>query len=137
MKTMKNIVILLLCVMVFVLAFAGCGESTTVSSYIISDKQYTEKDDLESAAQLEQLAAGSDVHASVYFIESPKGMEYTAKWYMDGNEVKADTQKMPTDKCGIIVFSLEADKVTAGTLKFEVSYDGNIISSKEITVNEE
>ena len=26
--------------------------------------------------------------ASVYFIESPKGMEYTVKWYLDGAEIK-------------------------------------------------
>lgn len=137
MKTIKNITSLLVLITVFALALVGCGESDTISNYIVSDQQYTEKADLESAAQPEQLTVGKDVYASVYFIESPKGMGYTAKWYIDGNEVKTDNQKMPTDKRGVIVFSLEGDKVIAGTLKFEVSYDGDILLSNELTVVEE
>lgn len=137
MKAIKNIALLFVVITIFAFTLTGCGNSNTVSNYIISDKQYTEKADLESSAQPEQLTAGKDVYASVYFIESPKGMEYTAKWFIDGNEVKTDTQKMPTDKRGIIVFSLEGDKATAGTLKFEVSYDGDVLISKELTVVEE
>lgn len=137
MKKIKNILFLLMIITIFTLALAGCGESDTVSHYIISNQQYTERTDLESAAQPERLTAGKDVYASVYFIESPKGMEYTAKWSVEGNEVKTDTQKMPTDKKGVIVFSLEGDKVTAGTLKFEVHYNGDILCSKELIVVEE
>lgn len=137
MKTIKNAVLLLVIITFFTLMLAGCRESNTVSNYIISDVQYTEKADLESAVHPEQLKAGKDVFASVYFIESPKGMEYTAKWYMDGNEVKTDNQKMPTDKHGIIVFLLEGDKTTAGTLKFEVSYGSDVLASREIIVVEE
>jgi Tfp pilus assembly protein PilP len=137
MKTIKNIAFLLVLIIVFVLALVGCGESDTVSNYIVSDQQYTEKAELESAAQPEQLSVGKDVYASVYFIESPKGMEYTAKWYIDGKEAKTDNQKMPTDKRGVIVFSLEGDKVIAGTLKFEISYDGDILASKELVIAEE
>ena len=134
MKTIKSTVLLLAVIMI--LTLTGCGKSDTVSSYILSDVQYIEKVDLESATQPEQLTAEQDVYASVYFIESPKGMEYTAKWIIDGNEVKIDTQRMPTDKRGMIVFSLEGDKVTAGTLKFELSYDSDVLCSKELTVVE-
>lgn len=137
MKKIKNILFLLVLITIFTVALTGCKETNTVSHYIISNQRYTEKTDLESAAQPEQLTAGKDVYASVYFIESPKGMEYTAKWFIEGNEVKTDTQKMPTDKRGVIVFSLEGDKVTAGTLKFEVHYNGDILCSKELAVVEE
>ncbi|ACL75292.1 hypothetical protein [Ruminiclostridium cellulolyticum] len=137
MKTIKSITFLLVLTMFFTLALAACGESDTVSYYIISDKQYTEKADLENAAQPEQLTAGQDVYASVYFIESPKGMEYTAKWSINGNVVKTDKQKMHTDKSGMIVFSLEGDKVIAGTLKFEISYGGHTLASKELVIAEE
>jgi len=61
-------------------------------------------------------------------------MEYTGKWYIDGNEVKIEVQEMPTDKNGIIIFSLEADKVTTGTVKFEIVYDDDILFTRELTV---
>lgn len=134
MKTTKNIAFMLFITTVFAFALAGCGKSNTVSSYIVSDQQYAERSDLESAKQPEQLTAGKDLYASVYFIESPKGMEYTAKWSINGNEVKTDTQKMSTDKSGLIVFSLEGDKVIAGTLKFEIRYDGDILASRELVI---
>lgn len=134
MKTIKNIALLLVLTMVFSLTLAGCGEPDTVSHYIISEKQYTEKADLDRAAQPEQLTAGKNIYASVFFIESPKGMEYTAKWFINGNEVRTDNKKMPDDKRGVIVFFLEGNKVTAGTLKFEVSYNSDVLCSKELTV---
>ena len=41
-------------------------------------------------------------------------------------EIKSDSQKTTMDKCGAIVFVLEADSVTVGTLKFEVVYNYNV-----------
>jgi|LSQX01.3.fsa_nt_gb hypothetical protein len=137
MKKFKISSFLLVSLTVLALALIGCGESNTVSSFIISNQRYTERSDLESAKQPEQLTAGRDVYASVYFIESPRGMEYTAKWFVNGNEAKIDMQKMPTDRNGIIVFSLEGNKVIAGTLRFEISYDGDILASKELVIAEE
>lgn len=134
MKAIKNAELLLMIILAFTLTLTGCGEANTVSQYVVSDKEYTEKTNLENAVQPEQLTAGKDVYASVYFIESPEGMEYSAKWFTNGNEIKTDTQKMPTDKHGIIVFSLEGDLVVAGTLKFEVSYGSDVLCSKELTV---
>lgn len=136
MKTYKNSVFLFVLVMFFTIAFTGCAGSNTISSFIVSDRQYNELTGLESAKQPEQLAAGKDIYASVYVIESPKGMEYTVKWFINGNEVKTDTQKQLTDRKSIIVFSLEGDKVTAGTLKFEISYDGNVLASRELVITE-
>jgi len=137
MKTHKNYAFLLVSITLFVLVLVGCGRSNTVANFIVSDLPYTEKSDLESAKQPEQLAAGNDIYASVYFIESAKGMKYTAKWFINGNEVKIDTQEMPTDRKGIIVFSLEGDKVIAGTLKFEISYGDHSLAAKELIVTDE
>jgi len=136
MDIKKNLVFLLVITMVFALALAGCGESNTVSGCIVSDVKYTSRSELESAKQPEQLTAGKDIYASVYFIESPKGMEYTAKWFVNGNETKTDAKKMPTDRSGLIVFSLEGEKVAAGKIKLEISYEGNILTTRELLVAE-
>jgi len=136
MKTYKNSVYLLVIITVFTIAIAGCAGSNTVSSFIVSDRQYTELTGLASAKQPEQLTAGKDIYACVYVIESPKGMEYTVKWFINGNEVKTDTQKQLTDRKGMIVFSLEGDKVAAGTLKFEISYDGDVLASRQLVITE-
>lgn len=113
---------------------SGCGQKNTVEAFVVSTVQYTEKADIESAAQPGQVEAGVDIYASVYFIESPEGMEYTGKWYIDGTEIKSDPQKTTMDKCGAIVFVLEADSVTVGTLKFEVVYNDDVLCSKELNV---
>lgn len=139
MKIYKSHVFPLVLIILFVLALAlaACDGSNTVAGLIVSDRQYTQKNDLESAEQPEQLAARKDIYASVYFIESARGTEYTAKWYIGGNEVKTDTQKLLTDRKGMIVFSLERDKVRAGTLRFEIWYDNYNLASKELVITEE
>jgi len=137
LRTYKYYALLLVFIPLFVLALAGCEGSNTVSGLLVSDRPYTERGDWESAKQPEQLTAGEDIYASVYFIESTKGMEYTAKWSVNGKEVKTDMQKLPTDRKGMIVFSLEGDKVTAGTLKFEICYKEYILASRELVIAEE
>jgi len=129
-----NKILLLVLSALFILTLVGCTESNTVSGFIVSDRQYTERSDLESAKQPGQLTAGKDIYASVYFIESPRGMKYTAKWFINGDEVKTDTQEMTTDRKGMIVFPLEGEKVIAGTLKFEISYNDHILASKELAI---
>ncbi|HHV98725.1 MAG TPA: hypothetical protein GXX36_03985 [Clostridiaceae bacterium] len=135
MKTHRNYLFFLALITLIALVITGC-ESNTVAGLIVSDRKYTELSDLENAGQPEQLSAGQNIYASVYFIESPKGMEYTSTWFINGNEVKTDTEKLPTNRKGIIVFSLEGDKVTAGTLKFQVSYKDFILASKELSIVE-
>lgn len=133
MNIMKKTGLLLLVVVMIIFGLTGC-ESNTVQKYIISTEKYANKADLDEAAQPDTIAAGQNIYASVYFIESPLGMEYTAKWYLNGAEIKSDKQKMPTDKHGIIVFTLGADQVTKGTLKLEIKYGEDILCSKEIVV---
>ena len=61
-------------------------------------------------------------------------MEYTANWYLDGTEIKTDVQETTTDMAGVIVYSLEADQVAVGTLKFEITYNDDILCSLELIV---
>jgi hypothetical protein len=113
---------------------AGCEKNNTVQTCIISNEQYQEKDALEKAVQPESVIAGKEVYASIYFIESPKGMAYTMKWYIDGTEVKTEEKEMKEDKHGMIVFSLEADKVVGKTLKCELKYKEDILKTVELSI---
>jgi len=135
MKKIKTTVLLFVMFSLLIITLTGCGSSTnTVETCVLSNEQYTDKADLESAAQPEDFEAGQDIYASVRFIESPLGMEYTGKWYMDDTEVKTETKEMITDKSGIIIFTLEADKVTAGTVRFEILHGDDVLFSKELSV---
>lgn len=134
MKVSKNFSVFLLFAALLMTLMTGCGQLNTVESYVVSNAFYEEKSDIEDATQPEIIAQNEPVYASVYFIESPKGMEYTAKWYLDGTEIKTDVQVTTTDKAGVIVYSLEADQVVAGTLKFEITYNDDILCSQELVV---
>jgi len=135
---MKRIKIVTLMSVVFVLLLTlltACGGSAnTVETCVISTAPYTEKDALESASQPESFEAGQDIFASVRFIESPLGMEYTGIWYIDGKEIKVEEKEMTTDKSGIIVYSLTADKVIAGIVRFEILHGDDVLYSKELPV---
>ena len=130
MKTLKKIFLLGMAVLMITVSLAGCGQTNTVEGLVVSNELFMEKDDIEG----EQVSVGEDVYACVYFIESPKGMEYTGKWYIDDEEVKSDPQETTTDMSGAIVYRLEADSVKEGILKFEVVYNNEILSSKELIV---
>jgi len=135
MKKIKTVVLLFVVFSLLITSLAGCGGSTnTVETCVLSTEQYAEKTALESAVQPEYFETSQDIYASVHFIESPLGMEYTGKWYINGNEVKTETKEMTTDKSGIIIFSLEADKLTVGTVRFEIVYSDDILFTKELTV---
>lgn len=134
MKVTKKFSAFLLIAVLLTALMAGCGQVNTVESFVVSNSPYEQKAAIEDATQPEKVSVNEAVYASVYFIESPKGMDYTAKWYLDDTEIKTDTQETTTDMAGVIVYSLEADKVTAGTLKFEITYDGDILCSKELIV---
>jgi len=135
MKKIKTTVLLFVVFSLLITTLTGCGGSTnTVETGVLSNEQYTDKADLESAVQPEDFEVGQDIYASVRFIESPLGMEYTSKWYIDDTEVKTEIKEMITDKSGIIIFTLEADKVTAGTVRFEIVHGDDVLFSKELSV---
>jgi hypothetical protein len=131
----KNTVLLFMAIALLCVFLSGCGGNlNTVGTCVLSNEQYAVKDALESAAQPESLEAGKEIYASVLFFESPLGMEYAAKWYVDGKEVKTETKETKRDRSDIIIFSLEAGKVTAGKLKFEILYGDDVLFSKELSV---
>jgi len=135
MKKTKTAALLFMVLVLLITSLTGCGGSNnTVETCILSNEQYNDKGALESAAQPEDFEAGQDIYASVRFVESPLGMEYIGKWLIDGNEVKTETKEMVTDKSGIIIFTLKADKVTAGTVLFEILHGDDLLFSKELSV---
>jgi hypothetical protein len=56
---------------------------------------------------------------------------------MNEKEIKTDTQKFPVEKKGILVFALDGDKVSAGTLKVEIRYKEHILAAMELEITEE
>jgi len=110
------------------------GNMNTVETCVLSNVPYNDKAGLERAKQLESLEASRNIYASVHFIESPLGMEYTTKWYVNGNEVKTETKAMATNRQGIIIYPLEADRVVAGKIRFEILYHTKVLFSKELSV---
>ena len=135
MRKNKNEILLFVVFMLWITTLAGCiGNTNTVETCVLSNEQYNDKAKLESAEQSENFEAGRDIYASVRFIESPLGMEYIGKWYIDGNEIKTETKAMVTNRCGILIFTLEADKVTVGKIRFEILYRSDRLFSKELSV---
>ncbi len=123
---------LILCISC-IFALVGC-ESSTVSKIVISNEQFTDKASLEKAKQPTELPKDTDVYASIYFVESPKGMKYTAIWSDDGKVIKSEEKEMGKNQHGVIVYTLEADKVKEGTLKLEIKYKDNVATECEITI---
>lgn len=132
MKRLKfGLLLAFLAVIVF--CFAGC-EDSTVSSVVLSNTQITEESSLNSLADT-AIQAGKDLYANVLFVESPKGMKYTAKWIKDKNALKTDEQKMVSDKKGIISFKLDGNMVSKGKYTFEIEYKDKKIYSKDFSVS--
>lgn len=132
---MKKVMVLLSMVLMMVIPLIGCGgRDDTIETCIISNSSYSSQNELESANQEEILTVNEPIYASVHFVESPKGMEYTAKWYLDGTEIKSETKETVKDMQDIVIYELEAEQAVAGSLKFEVTYKDTILLTKELTV---
>jgi len=112
----------------------GCNDTSPITGIVISNEQYATQAAVDKATQPTELAKDKDLYASVSFIESPKGMKYTAKWLFNDKEIKTEEKEMTTDKMGVIVFTLETGKLEEGTLKLQIIYKGNILAKKEIKV---
>ena len=80
---------------VIVFCFAGC-EDSTVSNVVLSNTKITEESALSSSLNT-TIQSGKDLYANVLFVESPKGMKYTAKWVKDKKALKTDEQAMTSD----------------------------------------
>lgn len=132
---MKKFLLLVLGAMLIMVILVGCGSSDdTIQTCIVANESYSEKSDLEAARQPESLTADSAVYASIHFIESPKGMEYTVKWYLDGTKIKTETKATQNDTEDTIIYELEAKNIAAGSLKVEVLYKDTVLLTKELSV---
>lgn len=132
---MKKIVVLLSVVFMMSVTIAGCGgNDDTIQTCIISNNSYISQSELESASEADTLTANEAVFASIHFIESPKGMEYTVKWYVDGEEIKSETKAIQSDTQDILIYELEDEWVKVGSLKLEVIYKDTVLLLKEITI---
>lgn len=132
---MKKILWFLLIVMSFITILAGCGgNDDTIQICIVANEYYKEKAALEAATQPEILAADKEVYTSVHFIESPKSMEYTVKWYINDAEIKSETKKTQKDRQDTIVYELETEYVTTGKLKIEILYKDTVLLTKELPI---
>lgn len=124
--------------MVFVLLaalLAGCGGSdNTIQNCIVANESYTTQSNLQAAAQPESLAKSNPVYVSVHIIESPKGTEYTVKWYLDDTEIKSETKATQKDTQDIIVYALDAENVAVGTLKVDIAYKNTVLFSRALPV---
>lgn len=132
-KTIQALLGLAICLATLFM-LTGCGESTPIQGMVISNEPYVSAAEIESAEQLTELSVGEPVYGSVSFIESPKGMKYQAIWLLNDNEIKTDEKAMETDKRGELVFPLEAEKITAGTLKLQILYKDEVLAEKEILI---
>lgn len=124
---------LIACLVIIVFCFAGC-EDSTISNVVLSNTQITEESALNSSADT-AIQSGKDLYANVLFVESPKGMKYTAKWIKDKKTLKTDKQAMTSDKKGIISFELDGNQVTDGKCTFEIDYKDKKIYSKDFSVS--
>lgn len=132
---MKKVIILLIAILTMSILLVGCGENdNTIQTCIISNSGYYTQEELESAQQEEILTENEPIYTSVHFVECPKGMEYTVKWYIDGSEIKSETKATEKDIQDIIVFELEETEAISGSLKVEVVYKETILVTKELTI---
>lgn len=132
---MKKVTVLLITILMMAVSLVGCGgNDDTIQTCIISNSSYSLQEELESANQEDALIVNEPVYASVHFVESPKGMEYTVKWYLDGTEIKSETKATEKDMQDIVVYELEAEQAVAGSFKLEVIYKDTILLTKELII---
>lgn len=131
---MRKMIAFLAALGVMLVCLTGCFDNTPIENLIVSGESYTEQKELDLAAQPDGLKANENVFASVSLIESPKGMEYTVVWYIDGTQILSETTATVNDMRDIVVYELEAEKAKPGLLKVEVVYKDTVLVTKELTI---
>lgn len=132
---MKKVIVLMVVIFTMALTLAACGKNDdTIQSCIVSNSSYTSKSKLDSASQGDTLTANKPIYTSIHFIESPKGMKYSVKWYIDGTEIKSETKATEKDVQDIVIYGLEAEKAVKGSLKIQVIYKDTILLTKKLSI---
>lgn len=127
---MKNTIFLLMSLMTAVM-LTGC-EGSPVQKCVIDNVSYSEQSTMDEAVQKDSINLEEAIEASIEFIESPEGMEYEVKWYLEDEIIYSETKAIVQDKHDILVYTLETDTLTEGTLKLEVVYKDKVIFTKEV-----
>ncbi|WP_167958483.1 hypothetical protein [Anaerosporobacter faecicola] len=131
----KKIALLCVAVILIVATFLRlCGNQDTIQACVIANQGYESQKELENAKEEENLEEGNAIFASIFFVESPKGVEYTVKWYRNDEEIKAETKATKKDQKDILVYELEADQVTKGTIKIEIRYKDTVLLTKKCNI---
>ena len=132
---MKKFISLMIALISLSVILVACGvNNNTVQNYNISDTSVTSINELEGMEQPTTLTAGEQIYANIHFIESPKGTEYTAIWYMNDTEIKREVKETENDMQDLVVYELEAEQVLNGVLKLEIAYDDTILLTKELEI---
>ena len=123
-------------IMIFSIGFlVGCNDNNnTVQTCVISNQAYETKEDIEATSSEDSFSEDDDIFVSIHFIESPKGMKYGVKWFLDNKEIKYEVKETQNDMQDILVYELESDKVVKGQLKFEILYNDTILLTQEATI---
>jgi hypothetical protein len=133
--TMKNKLILAVTVVLFAAVLTIFGSNNdTIQTCIISNSSYSTQNEIESVKEVDTLISNEPIYTCIHVVESPKGMEYTVKWYLDGTEVKSETKATVNDMQDIIVYELENEQAVEGTLKVEVIYKDTTLLTKELKI---
>lgn len=131
---MKKMISALLVLGMMLVCLSGCFDDSPVQNFVVSGTSYAGQEEIDLADQQDKLKANESIFASVSLIESPKGMEYTVVWYIDGTKVQSETKATVNDRKDIVIYELEAEKVIPGMLKVEVAYKDTVLATKELTI---
>jgi len=130
---MRKMIALIVTLGVLLLCLTGCDDSP-IQDFVVSGTGYTTQEEIDKVVQSEMLSANEAVFATVSLIESPKGMEYTVNWYIDGSLILSETKATVNNQRDIVVYELVAENVTPGLLKVEIVYRDTVLATRELTV---
>ena len=100
-------------------AYADAAEQRGDDIFLVVSNAFNKyQTDYQSA-----IPAGSELYASVYFVECPAGSDFTAKILNDGTAVFEQEGTLETGPYGMICYPLDCETLPAGDYVFAL-YDG-------------
>lgn len=100
-------------------AYADAAEQRGDDIFLVVSNAFNKyQTDYQSA-----IPAGSELYASVYFVECPAGSVFTAKILNDGTAAFEQEGTLETGPYGVICYSLDGETLSAGDYVFAL-YDG-------------
>lgn len=118
------------------LCLVGCSSmDNTVQRCIIANSRYDSLEAIKTAAQPAMLTSHEKIFANIHFIESPKGTQYSVKWFLNEVEVGEEMKETQNDRQDLLIFELEAENALPGRLKLEVRYHETVLQSQEIIIH--